>query len=147
MEGELSNADALHGLMARVVGVEGAITIVQQFAQIRGYLEYLISSNDQNPLEHFLYESQLYLPELRKPIYMCVTARVVDLPSVLTSMSKVKWDINHVNVEHSIYVSYINRGLQTFSMRLEEIEKILAVPRESIWDSVAHVITHTLVEG
>lgn len=147
VEGELSNPDALHGLMARVVGVEGAITIVQQFAQIRGYLEYLISSNDQNPLERFLDESQLYLPELRKPVYMCVTARVVDLPSVLTSMSKVKWDINHVNVEHSIYVSYINRGLQTFSMRLEEIEKILAVPRQSIWDSVAHVITHTLVEG
>lgn len=33
-------------------------------------------------------------------------------------------------------------------MRLEEIEKaIVKIPKESIWDSFAHVITHTLVEG
>lgn len=141
------NPDSLHGLMARVVGIEGAITIIQQFSQIRGYLEYLTSSYDQNLLEQFFDETQLYLQELRKPIYVCVATRVVDLPSILTAMSKVKWDINHVNVEQSTYVSYINRGLQTFSMRLEEIEKILALPKESIWDAVAHVITHTLVEG
>lgn len=34
-----------------------------------------------------------------------------------------------------------------FAMRLEEIEKVLPVPKQPIWDSVAHVITHTLVEG
>lgn len=143
----MKNPESLHGLIARVVGVEGAITIVQQFAQIRGYLEYLTSSNNNNQLESFLENTQLYLQKLRRPIYVCVAARVVDLPNVLTSMSKVKWDINHVNVEQSNYVNYINRCLQTFSMRLEEIEKILPLPKESIWDCIVHVITHTLIEG
>lgn len=39
------------------------------------------------------------------------------------------------------------QGLQTFVMRLEEIEKTVSVPKEPIWDCIAHVITHTLVEG
>lgn len=32
-------------------------------------------------------------------------------------------------------------------MRLEELNGVLTIPKESIWDSLAHVITHTLVEG
>lgn len=32
-------------------------------------------------------------------------------------------------------------------MRLEEIEAVVQIPKESIWDSLAHVVTHTLVEG
>lgn len=133
--------------MARVVGIEGAITSVQQFHQIRDYLEHLLPHNEHRPLETFFSETNSYLLELRKPIYMCVATRVIDLQSILVSMGKVKWDINSVNVEYSTYVSTINRGLQTFAMRLEEIEKILAVPKEPIWDAIAHVITHTLVEG
>lgn len=158
--------------MPRIVGIETAITLVQQFAQIRGYLEHLLSPNDHKPLTSYFAETPAYLVELRKPIYMCVAARIIDLQYILTSMGKVKWDINHVNVEHSAYINYINRvskiqktdrpkhgmkinrkimfylqGLQTFSMRLEEIEKMLTIPKEPIWDSVAHVISHTLVEG
>lgn len=147
IEHDLSDSDSLYGLTARVVGIEGAITVVQQFALIRSYLEHLLSPNEHHFLETFFSESSVYLFEMRKPIYMCVAVRVVDLQYIMTSMSKVKWDINHVNVEHSSYVTHLNRGLQTFSMRLEEIEKILSVPKEHIWDAIAHVITHTLVEG
>lgn len=32
-------------------------------------------------------------------------------------------------------------------MRLEEIEKTIKIPREQIWNCLAHVITHTFVEG
>lgn len=32
-------------------------------------------------------------------------------------------------------------------MKLEEFEKMLTIPKEPIWDCVAHVVTHTLVEG
>lgn len=40
---------------------------------------------------------------------MCVAARVNDLDGILSAMSKIKWDINHVNVEHSTYINNINR--------------------------------------
>lgn len=32
-------------------------------------------------------------------------------------------------------------------MRLEEISQQLLIPKQSIWDTVAHVLTHVLVEG
>lgn len=32
-------------------------------------------------------------------------------------------------------------------MRLEEIAQTMTVPKESLWDSYCHVVTHVLVEG
>jgi len=34
-----------------------------------------------------------------------------------------------------------------FAMRLEEVSAQLPLPKEPIWDSLAHVLTHMLVEG
>lgn len=96
--------------MSRIVGIESAITLVQQFHSIRDYLEHLLLPNaNQSMLSTFFDEVNATLLDLRKPIYMCVAARVTDLDGILTSMSKVKWDINHVNVEHSTYINNINR--------------------------------------
>lgn len=39
------------------------------------------------------------------------------------------------------------QAIQTFAMRLEELSKQTSVPRAFVWDSMAHVLTHTLVEG
>lgn len=106
---ELSSVETMYGLMQRVVGVESAITIVQQFTQLRGYLDHLLLPSDRKPLSDFLNETTAYITDLRKPIYMCVTSRVFDLQNILTLMGKVKWDINHVNVEHSSYVNVLNK--------------------------------------
>lgn len=106
---ELSNPDLIYGLMQRIVGVESAITLVMQFAQLRGYLEHILSNADRKPLNDYLTSTAAYIKALRKPVYMCVTARVIDLQAVLTLMGKVKWDVNHVNVQHSTYIDTINR--------------------------------------
>lgn len=96
--------------MSRIVGIESAITLVQQFNTIRDYLEHLLLPNaNLSMLSTFFDEVNATLLDLRKPIYMCVAARVNDLDGILTSMSKIKWDINHVNVEHSTYINNINR--------------------------------------
>lgn len=106
----MANPDAAYGLLLRIVGVESAIYLVQQFSQIRDYLDHLLLPNSNNQfLAAFFDETSSYLLDLRKPVYMCVAARAIDLESVLSSISKVKWDINHVNVEHSAYVNNINR--------------------------------------
>lgn len=105
----MNDPDTSYGLLSRIVGVESAITLVQQFALIRDYLEHLLLPNDNRFLAMFLDEITANLQDLRKPVYMCVAARVNDLDGILSSMSKVKWDINHVNVEHSTYVNNINR--------------------------------------
>lgn len=106
----MSNPDTAYGLLSRIVGIESAISLVQQFAQIREYLEHLLLPTGNNKLLiTFFNETTSYLMDLRKPIYMCVAARIIDLESILSFMAKVKWDINHVNVEHNTYVNNINR--------------------------------------
>jgi syndetin len=32
-------------------------------------------------------------------------------------------------------------------MRLEELSELMTIPKESLWDSYCHVVTHVLVEG
>lgn len=147
IEMDLKDAEQLYGLTKRIVGVESCICLVQQFEELRGYLEYLSQNSELKPLENFFQETISYVYDLRKPVYMSVTSRVVDIQQILTAMSKVKWDINHVTVQHSSYIDSINRGIQTFAMRLEEVSQMMSAPKESIWDNLAHFLTHILVEG
>lgn len=111
VQSDLSDPDMAYGLLSRTVGIESGISLVRQFGQIQEYLEHLLMpSNNHNLLSAFFDETSSYLLHLRKPIYMCVAARIMDLNSVLSSIAKVKWDnINHVNVEQSTYVNNINR--------------------------------------
>lgn len=106
---ELCNTESSYGLVQRIVGVESCISLVQQFNQLRSYMEHLLPPNDRLALRDFLDTTTEYINDLRKPVFMCVTARAIDLQNVLTSMAKVKWDVNHVNVEHSSYVDNLNR--------------------------------------
>lgn len=106
---ELCNADSMYGVQQRGVAVESAISLVQQFAQLRGYLVHLLLIVFRQPLVEYLSRTQGYIMDLRTPVFMCVTARVIDLQNVLTAMAKVRWDINHVNVDHSGYVDTLNR--------------------------------------
>lgn len=109
VQADLCDPELAYGLLCRIVGIESAITLVQQFAQIRDYLEYLLPPNEHSMLERFFVDTSAYLVDLRKPIYMCVAARVIDLQTILSAMSKVKYDMNHVNleVEHSPYINHI----------------------------------------
>ena len=60
-------------------------------------------------LDLFLVNTYQYINDLRKPIYMCVTGRIIDIQNILLLMSKIKWDINHVTVQHSSYIDVVNR--------------------------------------
>lgn len=106
---ELCNPENMYGLPQRIVGVESCISLVQQLQQLKGYLEHLLPANNRGTLQSYLAETVSYICDVRKPVFMCVTARMIDLPSVLTAMGRVKWDINDVNVEHSVYVDTVNR--------------------------------------
>uniref|UniRef100_A0A1B0GNL0 Syndetin C-terminal domain-containing protein n=1 Tax=Phlebotomus papatasi TaxID=29031 RepID=A0A1B0GNL0_PHLPP len=143
---DLENGDEMFGLAKRIVGVESACCLVEQFEQLQGYMLHLLPGNERKPLEEYFTNSS-FVSDLRKPVYMCATARLADMQSILLAMAKVKWDINHVTVQHSPYIDSINRAIQTFAMRLEELSKQTSVPKAFVWDSMAHVLTHTLVEG
>ncbi|XP_052900355.1 syndetin [Anopheles moucheti] len=157
---DLTDPDTLYGLQKRIVASESCITLVAQFRQMESYLGGLLggmmttvppsSEEDgwtQAALREYLVRTTEYVPDVRKPIFMCSTARVIDLQAVLNAMAKVKWDVNHVNVQHSPYIDTINRGIQYFAMKLEEQTSTVVLPQDVLWDSFVHVLTHLLVEG
>uniref|UniRef100_A0A182N0S6 Syndetin C-terminal domain-containing protein n=1 Tax=Anopheles dirus TaxID=7168 RepID=A0A182N0S6_9DIPT len=160
---DLTDPDTLYGLQKRIVASESCVTLVAQFRQMEGYLGGLLggvaataaaatATDDgggwtQAALRDYLLRTAEYVPDVRKPICMCSTARIIDLQAVLNAMGKVKWDVNHVNVQHSPYIDTINRGVQYFAMKLEEETSTVMLPQDVLWDSFVHVLTHLLVEG
>ncbi|EAA06241.5 AGAP000343-PA [Anopheles gambiae str. PEST] len=153
---DLADPDTLYGLQKRIVASESCVTLVAQFRQMESYLGGLLGGGatdggedgwTQGALHEYLARTGEYVPDVRKPIFMCSTARVIDLQAVLNAMAKVKWDVNHVNVQHSPYIDTINRGIQYFAMKLEEQTSTVMLPPDVLWDSFVHVLTHLLVEG
>ncbi|XP_053678442.1 syndetin [Anopheles nili] len=152
---DLSDPDTVYGLHRRIVASESCLTLVAQFRQMEPYLGGLLGAGGnldeggwtQTALREYLVRTAEYVPDVRKPIFMCSTARIIDLQAVLGAMNKVKWDINHVNVQHSPYIDTINRGVQYFAMKLEEETSSVLLSRDVLWDSFVHVLTHLLVEG
>ncbi|KAH8395387.1 hypothetical protein KR222_009619 [Zaprionus bogoriensis] len=161
---ELANPDTLYGLPQRIVAVEAGRSMVQQFQILQHYLNHLLPASQRHILSNYLDYTQ-FIDDLAKPVYACVTSRVVELTSILSQMAKVKWDVNHVTHQHSSYSDVLNRvgfqdfliflnlsrfflqNIQSFAMCLEEIAKDVQIPSKSLWNSMAHVATHLLVEG
>uniref|UniRef100_A0A182Q8L4 Syndetin C-terminal domain-containing protein n=1 Tax=Anopheles farauti TaxID=69004 RepID=A0A182Q8L4_9DIPT len=157
---DLTDPDTLYGLQKRIVASESCVTLVAQFRQMESYLGGLLGGAvganateegaggwTQAALREYLHRTTEYVPDVRKPICMCSTARIIDLQAVLNAMGKVKWDVHHVNVQHSPYIDTINRGVQYFAMKLEEETSTVMLPQDVLWDSFVHVLTHLLVEG
>ncbi|XP_060658708.1 syndetin [Drosophila nasuta] len=143
---ELANPDTLYGLPHRIVAIEAGRTMFQQFQVLQNYLNHLLPAGDRPILSNYLEHGE-FMADLAKPVYTCVTSRVIDLPAILAQMSKVKWDVNHVTHQHSNYSDVLNRNIQNFAMCLEEITKEVPIPSKHVWNSMAHVATHLLVEG
>ncbi|KAL1403570.1 hypothetical protein pipiens_005635 [Culex pipiens pipiens] len=147
---DLANPELMYGLQRRIVAVESGLGLIAQFRLMQDYLLGLLGADPaaQDRLRQYVSDATECVPDIRKPVYMCVTARIVDLQNILHAMGKVKWDVNHVNVQHSSYIDTMNRGVQHFAMRLEEISAQLAnIPKDALWDCFVHVLTHLLVEG
>jgi hypothetical protein len=81
---------------------------------------------------------------------MAVGAQAFDLRQILMSMSRINWEVKEVMSQHNTYIDLILREVQIFTLRLEEVAVKVPVASEvssSLWESIAHIITHTLVQG
>lgn len=118
IEFELKDSEEFYALAKRINAVESCVSVIQQFSLLHGYLDHLIEAtrgdaseiaNERQSLKSYIDETQTYVRDLRKPIFTCVTSRAIDIQSTMVAINKVKWDINHVTVEHNSYVDIINR--------------------------------------
>lgn len=118
IENDLKDPDQFYALSKRINAVESCNSIIQQFSFIHGYLDHLIEStrasteeveNEHQSLKFYIEEMTKCVEDVRKPIYIAVTSRAIDIHATITSINKVKWDIGHVMVEHNSYVDVLNR--------------------------------------
>ncbi|XP_034949710.1 syndetin [Chelonus insularis] len=147
----LTQDDKLYGLAERVVGVESLIFLGQQYESLQSFLKQLIASSPERGfLNQFYIQTIESATDLRKPVYMAVVSKFFDVTNILNLMNRVNWEVKDVMSQHSDYVDSILQECKVFAKRLEDISYIVPLSVEvknAIWENVAHLITHTLVEG
>ncbi|CRL04786.1 CLUMA_CG017842, isoform A [Clunio marinus] len=156
IEADLKDPEQFYALAKRINAVESCNSLIHHFTFLHGYLSHLIDStrssheeisNERQSLKSYIEETQLSVKDMRKPIFTCITSRAIDIQATIIAINKIKWDVSHVNVQHNSYIEVINRATQLFALRLEEISQSMTIPKEALWDSYCHVVTHVLVEG
>lgn len=130
VEGDLNSADGLFACRKRVVAVEGGISLLEQLNRLKSYILTLLANNtgDKDWLEAYSRDTMTFIRDLRKPVYLCVVARFVDIPMILQGMAKVKWDLNHVSVQYSPYVDIVNRVRIGNSMKSVKTLYLIRIP-------------------
>ncbi|KAL7028990.1 hypothetical protein ACKWTF_006062 [Chironomus riparius] len=118
IEYDLKDSEQFFALSKRINAVESCNSIIEQFTFIHGYLDHLIEStkataeeveSEHQSLNIYINEMTKCVEDVRKPIYIAVTTRAIDIHATIMSINKVKWDIGHVMVEHNAYVDVLNR--------------------------------------
>jgi hypothetical protein len=118
VEMDLKDAEQFYGLAKRINAVESCNSVIQQFTFLHGYLDHLIEAtktssddvaNERQSLKSYIEDTQRCVQDMRKPIFTCVTCRAIDIPATIVAINKVKWDVQHVMVQHNSYIDVINR--------------------------------------
>ncbi|KAJ4430694.1 hypothetical protein ANN_19285 [Periplaneta americana] len=104
---DLGQQESLHGLAERVVAVESLVFLAKQLEFLQSYLEHLQGGSSY--LQQFFSQTVAATSELRRPVYMCVSACAVDFRVTLVLMSKVNWEVKEVMSQHSQYVDILLR--------------------------------------
>ncbi|EZA61334.1 Coiled-coil domain-containing protein [Ooceraea biroi] len=147
----LSQPEKLYGLTERIVAVESLIFLGQQYESLKPYLEHLIANSPQRGFLHQFYMQTIAsTADLRKPVYMAVASQAFDIASILNLMNKVNWEVTDVMSQHSNYIDALIQEVCTLSERLNTIGTYIPLNTDvcnAVWENVAHLITHTLVEG
>ncbi|XP_076290955.1 vacuolar protein sorting 50 [Lasioglossum baleicum] len=147
----LTQPEKLYGLTERIVAVESLIFLGQQYEDLKPYLEHLIPSSPQRGFLHRFYMQTIASTmDLRKPVYMAVVSQALDMTNILNLMNKVNWEVAGVMSQHSSYIDELLQEISVLSERLKNIGSCLPLSNDvynAVWENVAHLITHTLVEG
>ncbi|XP_076244228.1 vacuolar protein sorting 50 isoform X1 [Calliopsis andreniformis] len=147
----LTQPEKLHGLTERIVAVESLIFLGQQYESLKPYLEHLIGPSPQRGFLHQFYMQTIAsTPDLRKPVYMAVASQAFDVANILNLMNRVNWEVTDVMSQHSGYIDALLQEICVLNERLTNIGSCLPLSDavyNSVWENVAHLITHTLVEG
>lgn len=146
----IKSVEELNGLSERIVAVESLVFLGKQYEFLQEYLEYLVPQHNRIILQQFFLQTIPSAVDLRRPVYMAVIAHAFDLRQILITMAKINWNIKEVMSQHNNYIDVILREIQIFTLRFDKVKSKVNVPPEvmhALWENIAHIVTHTLVEG
>jgi len=145
---QLEGGDSLHGLPARLVGVESTVFLATQLASLRPHLASLLDNTET--VDIFYKTTVSAAVELRTPVYLAAVYRSLSVESLLTQMSRVSWDLRDVVSQHSSYVDQLLHHLQVFSSRMVKLGLLVPIPshlQEVLWDQATRVASNMFVDG
>eukprot|EP00124_Ichthyophonus_hoferi_P005077 Ihof_evm1s661 gene=Ihof_evmTU1s661 len=107
------------GLTYRVVGTESLQFVSEALESIRPYLDLLVPTNCTGDLHQFYTNTARVLPELCVYIYNTIATRLLNYETMLSEMTRVRWDPKDITTQHNPYVDVMVRELSGFSARLK----------------------------
>jgi len=145
---QLEGGDSLHGLSARVVGVESTVFLASQLTNLRHHLAGLLDSTES--VDAFYRTTVSAAEDLRIPVYLAAVYHSLGVESLLTQMSKVSWDLRDVVSQHSPYVDQLLHHLQVFSSRVGKLGMLVPIPphlQKVLWEQATRVSSNMFVDG
>ncbi|XP_014216475.1 syndetin [Copidosoma floridanum] len=147
----LNDPNLLFGLAERIVSTESLIFLGHQYETFQSYLYSVISEHEDKVYLNMFYNNTVLLSvQLRKPIYMVSISKFFDAKKILSLMSRVNWELKDVMSLHNTYIDVLIQKMKKFQEKLEEMQNCIVISDEvhkTIWEGVAEIITHTMVEG
>ncbi|XP_046985077.1 syndetin [Schistocerca americana] len=149
---DLSQSQRLYGLPKRIIAVESLVHLAKQLESLKPYVEQLLEQTCKTEpyFQQFYTQTISAAVDLRRPVYMCVSQRIVDFGRMLHLMSKVNWEVKDVMSQHSDYVDALMMELKTFFSQLESVAAIVPLSPEVnkvLWSNLIELICNTFVEG
>ncbi|XP_011505781.1 PREDICTED: coiled-coil domain-containing protein 132 [Ceratosolen solmsi marchali] len=148
---DLNDSSKLFCMLERFVAVESLIFLGQQYESFKFYLDSIIfHKEDQRYLNQFYLQTVTSTTALRKPVYMAAISKAFDVSNILILMNKVDWELKDVISQHSEYIDYTIQEIVSIKTKFLEIQNHVPLSKDvyqSLWESIAHLITHTFVEG
>jgi len=145
---QLEGGDSLHGLPARVVGVESAVFLATQLNTLRPHLASLLDNTQA--VDMFYTNTVSAAVDLRTPIYLAAVYHSLNIDPLLMQMSKVSWDLRDVVSQHSPYVDQLLHQLQVFSSRMVKLGLVVPIPthlQQVLWEEATRVASNMFVDG
>jgi len=145
---ELGGLDMLHGLPARLVGVESTIFLANQLIALKQYFTSLLDSSEI--VDSFFLGTVAAAKDLREPVYLASIHHSINTEPLTIQMSRVSWDLRDVVSQHSPYVDQLLHQLQVFSSRVTKIGFVVPISstlHHTLWEQATRVASNMFVDG
>ncbi|XP_058789104.1 syndetin isoform X2 [Phymastichus coffea] len=148
---DLISAVTLFGLKERIIATESLIFFGLQLESIRhNFNSLMLDDCSRHSLDKFYCQIVSSAVDIRKPIYTAAVSKIFQLSDLLPLINNVDWEQHDVACQHSYYIDFFLKEIFQFKLKLTDIQHHVPFNADtmmSLWDCVAYVSSHLLVDA